>query len=268
MIPLLAQQPLKVTGTLQKSTYLFGEPVELLLEYKNATTSVIGPKDIGRVRVTLVNEKGDTLRECISGNYNFSAPPHTYQPNESTYWAVELNFIYGHALFPLTAANCFDKGWYTLIIRSSASDGKFENKTIPFEVVDAEGDELAAFNRFSEIMISMAPKTGPQTQQQIDELTRLHEAYPGSVYSATILEIIIEYYNIICDDQIQRDLFATEMVEKYPGSVRSQYQLPHLLKRKATKQERVDFLHKIHSASKNTFMEKIYEKQLTEELDK
>lgn len=263
-----AQQPLKVTGTLQKSTYLFGEPVELVLEYKNATSSIIGPKDIGRVRVTLVNGKGDTLRECFSGNYNFSAHPHTYQPDESTFLAVELNFIYGHLFLPWVAANCFDNGQYTVIICSSAPDGKIERKELRFDVVNPDGNELVVLNKFTEIMSTMAPKTGPTTQTQIDTLTRLHEKYPGSIYSPTILEIIISFYHIIRDDRIKANVFATEMVEKYPGSVRSQYQLPNLINKITTKQERVDFLRKIHTASKNTLMEKVYEKQLEEELNK
>lgn len=259
LYPLFGQQTLNVTASLSKTTYLVGEPVDLLVEYRNAGSVTIKKGNTSVAGVEIMNEKKEIIYDkgfpC-----NYSAEDRDYLPGESTFRFVDLCETYGKGLYYKHAPGYFDAGNYTVIIKHGLPGGKLKQTYLRFRVVNPKGDELLVFNSAKSIM------SGDRADEQTEGLIKLYEKYPNSVYSPIILEMIESYYGFRINDLDKYYKYIGELIDRYPWSSHARSCIPNALKGKKSKEERVALLKKIITNSKGHSIEKMYEKQLQKAL--
>ncbi len=261
-----AQQPLQVNVSLSKASYLYGAPIDIYMEYKNTSDSIIRSADISPVNMRLINDRGEIVAYRWSVPF-YIAPRHNYQPNESDNIALDLTELYGSRKFSKAVTAYLESGAYILEISSATKKGEIRQTRIEFKVIEPVGEELLVHNKFQEIIRDM-DRQGCQNDEKIEELVRLHESYPNSVYSTNLLGIIEAFYKFLPNGYEKAKLYVREIIEKYTVSSMAVGFVLGELQGKKTRQEKVEFLRMIKRNSKNTGMEKIYGKLLEEELAK
>ena len=258
---MFAQQTLRVTASLPKKVYLLGEQVDLFIEHTNVSSAIIRAEDAGMVSVSVVDENGKKINYRDNFCY-FSPDNRDYLPNESTYRNTCISDGFGKVLYSGYGAGYFETGEYTVIISSGLRGGHTTRSKIKFKVRKPTGDELFVFNSAKTIL------SEEMSDASAEELARLHEQYPESVYSQYFLILLKNYYAYTHKNLIKADKYINELAEKYSWTSAAQSWVRYVLEQKKTKQERIEFLQRIKENSKSSKVGRMYEKQLQEELKK
>ncbi len=255
LYPLYGQKTLSITASLSKTTYLVGEPVELLVEHKNESSAIIKKNYTPDVDVRITNGKIERFQPNYS-SLDFSAAHRDYLPGENTFYYIDLCQDFGKRLFKGGVAGYFEPGKYTIVVKYGIRGRKLNKKDIHFTVVGPTGAELTFFNSAREIVSDKMNKA------TVEELVNLHGKYPNSVYSPIILDIIVSCYLFTCPDKYKANKYRYEIVEKYSWAAVAQGMISGVLKEKHSKEDRVALLKKITTNCKGHSIEKIYKEQL------
>ncbi len=264
-----AQHSLKFDLQLEKSTYLVGEPVQVGISYVNVISGVIRGLNSSQTGLRVLDEKGrEVNRAGVSGNH-WSPSKNELKSGEEDYRVIELNQYFGKSYGGLLMGGVqyFDDGLYVVKAIFHPPGMSPETTEVSFKVVQPEGDEAIAYNSFLEIL-KRDREHGYTGIQLAEAIGSLHKAHPNSVYTPYFLAILDAVYDIRAGDHAKSLLARKELVEKYPWSVQGQGMLEGILKRMQSDGERIEYLKKLHTASKGTLMEKVFQKKLQKELTK
>ncbi|MCL4509468.1 MAG: hypothetical protein M1470_00105 [Bacteroidetes bacterium] len=262
-----AQHVFKINITIPKTTYIVGEPVQIGISVVNISGTTIHQTPLGFTGLRVIDENGkEVQRGGVAGNW-WSPLKNQLEPNEEDYRVIELNEYFGKPYGSLLMVEqYFDVGRYTVraIFYPRNQSFQAESTQVSFQVIKPEGDELAAYNDFLEIMKN--DKEHRYTDVELAETIKsLHEAHPNSVYSPYFLENLDAIYDIPLGEHSKALEARKELVEKYPWSVHAPAMLDGILRTMKSDSDRIEYLEKLQASSKGTLMEKIYVKKIQTE---
>lgn len=261
VLSIYAQQ-MQFTLRLDKDTYILGEPIQVAISYVNVGRTVISGLNWSQTALEVIDDKGRQVeRTGISGNH-WSPLRTELKPGEEDYRVLELNYYFGKPYGGLLMGGIqyFEPGTYT-VRATHYSNGSSETAEASFRVVQPEGEEAHAYQRFIEIL-QLDRERKYSGVQRADAIRTLYETYPTSVYAPYFLTILDAVYDIDLGDGLKASMARKELVEKFPWSVEAQGMLEGILKKLPSDDDRKEYLRKIHAAIKGKLMEKLIQKEL------
>lgn len=264
---LRAQGPLGLNVAMDKNSYLVGEPLQVAISVLNNSPTTVHENFGGSVRLLLENANGEELKYVGPSVDYFSPNTDQLEPLEENYNVIELNRYFGKIFSTTWIDHYLDVGRYTLKVFFNPPNLEAQSTEVSFQVINPEGGELAVYDAF--IKIARGDAKGTYTKGEVAEALRsLHVSYPNSVYAPIVLTMLDAVYDISLAEHAKALAVRRELVEKYPQSVRGWGMIEGLLKRLPSNSERIEYLKKLHTASKNSLMEKIIERKLKTESSK
>lgn len=266
-LPSFAQKQFDMNIVMLKDTFYTGEEVDIGLEIKNITDVVQPVNFPGTISIKVYDNRGN---ELIFGANNIGGDAvrmskEQLKSGETDYRLYDLCNSYGNKNYRGERLFYFETGDYIIKVKVKSNNNYVEEKTIPLKIVEPSGDELVYFTRFKEICSIQLP---PQNNKKlfIEGLENLHQAYPNSVYSPTLLMILgaALHYGYL-KDETKTDIYYREIIEKYTWSGINATLIYYVLDNAKSKSDKINYLKKLHSQNIKGPMKKLIEKYIQEE---
>jgi len=257
-----AQQRLEFKVYMQKQAYLEGEPIDIGRTIIN--TDAQYQNSDGEISILLINE---STKEIIQpngpiGNW-FSADDKIINAKEVSYRIIDLTKLYGRGYSLASNHHILKAGLYSATFSYQENHVLIKDTSISFRVDVPTGEDLTVLNSYKEISEHFK---GAKIYSE--ELRKLLEAHPKSIYNPVILKNLHTVYKILLDDPVETLKCGKELIDKYPWSSKGQFILDDVLKELPEKTERIEYLNKIIPKASNSPMQKLLERKLKVETEK
>jgi len=260
---LKAQKSFQMKAELAKTHFITYERIDLGIEIKNVSNSIIKENFRHNVHIKIFDQNGKEIPRKGLSTDNFSPYKDEFKINEEWFNVVELNDFFGKELSFFTTSRYYDPGKYIIKISFKPPHSEEITDNISFQVTKPTGDEAIVFTTLLQIFDNA--KNGKYKGSEYPEaLYSLHIYYPYSVYSPQMLDIIGAVYQSFLNDQNKSDMISKELLEKYPWSPLGRGMLNIILKKMKSDKERRDYIMKLLPGSKNYPMHRVLENLLKE----